>query len=91
MTEDGAESGETAALRERIAKLESDLRETQTVLGECVLTTLTAALVARTLGREHEALFKRNALLPSLPSPLERLDEQLQALIGKFEETVRGG
>ena len=91
MTEDGAEPGETAGLRERVAKLESDLRQTQVVLGECVLTAVSAALVAQTLGREHAALFKRNALAPNIPSHLEALDERLQALISRFEETVRGG
>lgn len=91
MTEDGAEPGEAAGLRERMAKLESDLRQTQAVLGECVLTAVTAALVAQTLGREHAALFKRNALAPNVPSPLETLNERLQSLISRFEEAVRGG
>ena len=91
MTEDGAEPGETAGLRERVAKLESDLRQTQTVLGECVLTAVSAALVARTLGHEHAALFKRNALAPNIPSSLEALGEGLHALISRFEETVRDG
>jgi hypothetical protein len=92
MTGDGAEPGEIAALRERVAKLESDLRQTQTVVSECVLTTATAALVAQTLGRKHTELFRRNALLPNNgPSLLDHLDERLQALVRRFEETARGG
>ena len=90
MTQDGAGSSETAALREQIAKLENDLLETRTVLSECVLTTLTVALVAQRIGREHPALFKRNTLVPDVPSPLEALDERLHSLIGRFEETVGG-
>lgn len=92
MTRNGSEPDEIAALRERVAKLESDPRQTQAIVSECVLTTATAALVAQTLGRKHADLFRRNALLPKNgPSLLDHLDERLQALVRRFEETTRGG
>lgn len=91
MAGDGAEPDETKALREHVAKLESDLRETQTILGQCVLTTVAASFVVQTLGREHTALFGSGALSPNGLTPLTQLDKQLQILISSFEETARGG
>jgi hypothetical protein len=91
MAEDRAAPDETEALRERVAKLESDLRAVQTVLGRCVLTTMAASFLAKALGHEHAAVVESAGLSPSIAPLLTQLDKQLDTLIRSFEEAAHGG
>lgn len=82
---------EAEALRERVAKLEGGLRETQAFLGRCAVTTVAVSSVVQNLGREHAILVGSAGLSPNIVPLLTQPDKQLQTLISSFEEAARGG
>ena len=91
MAEGGAEPDETGALRDRIAKLEGDLRETQAILGQCVLTTVSASIAVQTLSRDFMSTIGSGDVPLNALHPLAFLDKHLQTLIKLYEEAARGG
>lgn len=82
-----AEAERDDALRMRVAALEGELSQVQTVLGRCVVTTATASLATLALGREIEAVIAAAGLTPAVGPLLRKLEEQVAALRKAVEDT----